>query len=365
MPSKASRNNAKSTNAQYEAARNGQSRELSRIIAADTRTSTTAKIRWTSRAAWTLILAAIASSISQRVLSPLYGSIPSSIYHSQLVTVAFLCSWAFRAPFRQMNLKGGIAFQLPVLAFWISPVQYLLFGQSTVLGAIMGPLLTEILTLLPILILSISITASSVDLIQIDGPEMLNTAAHSGLGAVAYVIFNAIESLSSSWIIQNSGSSIFMSRIGLQNLLALAYAIPSPSRILVFGIPALFHTLLLNPHNPSSYATSVLNSTLKRHSTFTLIARHESLTGYVSVLEDSKDHFRILRCDHSILGGEWLQPPAGLEHTSNEREPVYAIFTMLEAVRLVERETSTESVEEENALIMYSSPVSLALSDSN
>jgi hypothetical protein len=40
-----------------------------------------------------------------------------------------------------------------------------------------------------------------------------------------------------------------------------------------------------------------------------------------------------MRCDHSLLGGQWV-------HVNGRRvsEPIYGVFVMLEAVRLVERE---------------------------
>ena len=76
---------------------------------------------------------------------------------------------------------------------------------------------------------------------------------------------------------------------------------------------------------------------------YTVLRREESLTGYLAVVENSFTGYRILRCDHSILGGEWIlglggwpggegyDGPAGIV-----AEPVYAIFVMLEAVRLVQ-----------------------------
>jgi hypothetical protein len=81
--------------------------------------------------------------------------------------------------------------------------------------------------------------------------------------------------------------------------------------------------------------TPALNDTLA-HSNYSLIARHESNTGYVAVLDNFAEGYRVLRCDHSLLGGEWQRPPKGLEHqiTGRFREPIYSVFILLEAVRL-------------------------------
>ena len=66
--------------------------------------------------------------------------------------------------------------------------------------------------------------------------------------------------------------------------------------------------------------------------------RRESVTGYVSVLDNTEAGYRVMRCDHSLLGGEWQKAPKGLEHLARGgfKEPIYAVFVLLEAVRLVE-----------------------------
>lgn len=61
--------------------------------------------------------------------------------------------------------------------------------------------------------------------------------------------------------------------------------------------------------------------------------------------------FMALRCDHSILGGEWLQKAGGKGEKLGMREPIYGVFVMLEAVRLVEREEKVED-QDATALVM-------------
>lgn len=77
--------------------------------------------------------------------------------------------------------------------------------------------------------------------------------------------------------------------------------------------------------------------------------RHASGLGYVSVIEG---HFndglkaRWLRNDHSLLGGQWT-------NTENELpvpEPMFGVFTMMEAVRLVERQPGLPATTPERAL---------------
>jgi hypothetical protein len=117
-------------------------------------------------------------------------------------------------------------------------------------------------------------------------------------------------------------------------LLAAAYAavaVPSSKWLLLAAAPALLHTAVLNTHLATPWATAALRSTLTAHN-FTLLARRESLTGYVSVLESVDAGYRVMRCDHSLLGGNWMRFP----NVRGVAEPIYAIFVMLEAVRLVQ-----------------------------
>ncbi|KAL6718771.1 Two-component response regulator SSK1p [Lecanora helva] len=88
---------------------------------------------------------------------------------------------------------------------------------------------------------------------------------------------------------------------------------------------------------PTSRSSASINATLT-NTGYSLVARQESRTGYVSVLDNFKDGFRVMRCDHSLLGGEWVNKPEG--HPALLNEPIYSIFVMLEAVRLAETEVS-------------------------
>ena len=49
--------------------------------------------------------------------------------------------------------------------------------------------------------------------------------------------------------------------------------------------------------------------------------------------------YRMMRCDHSLLGGEWLLTDRRRKSEGWEvSEPIYAVFELLEAVRLMELE---------------------------
>ena len=90
-----------------------------------------------------------------------------------------------------------------------------------------------------------------------------------------------------------------------------------------------------NPHVLGPSGTAQLNQVLRPEG-YEIIDRQESITGYLSVIDNLKDGYRVLRCDHSLLGGEWRRHQDSHSHVLNE--PIYAIFVILEAVRLIEPE---------------------------
>ena len=79
----------------------------------------------------------------------------------------------------------------------------------------------------------------------------------------------------------------------------------------------------------------------------------------ISVIENSEKGYRVLKCDHSLLGGLWtgvkrrelsLEGVTGDElsfRSVDEAESVYSAFHLQEAVRLVQRHK-----EARNALVM-------------
>ena len=307
--------------------------------------------RWAREQAWVLIqsgtlltLAAVYSNVSQLTLSPVYGSIPSSIWHSRAVMTACFVGWSSNLFIRRrLPLKPEQL--LPLIAAYIPVTQFFLFKISGSMGALFGPLIIEILTYLPLLLLSVSCTATILDDLEMSiGRFQWLSDAMPGISS--YAFFKGMEYYSRNLLQQKIGSSFLHSRLGCQIWLAHLYAIFAPSKLLYYTIPAILHTALFNVHVPYSYTTSLLNSTMIRDD-WNLLARTESLTGYISIIESRQQGFRVMRCDHSLLGGEWL--------ARSERnilaEPIYGVFVMLEAVRLVEVKTSVPD-SEAKALVM-------------
>lgn len=279
-----------------------------------------------------LILAAFDSNVSQLSLSPVYGSIPSSIWHSQGVMFACILGWSGGIWLRG-HLPWKLERLLPVVAIYIPMLQSYLSKLSGFIGASYGPIVTEMITLVPLLVLSVSCVADVLE--GLDLSIFPKHVAEAAPGIGAYAFYRTVEYYSSMAINSKTIGHTFMhTRVGLQTVIGLLYALLSPSKLLLWILPTIPHLVFFNPH--AIFSDSVVNSTLNKAG-WSLLARNESVTGYISVLESLNDGFRVMRCDHSLLGGEWLHVPNGLlPGQMKVKEPIYAIFAMLEAVRLIE-----------------------------
>lgn len=324
---------AKTTPRKPKAAREAekQSRQLSK----------TTVLKRAGRAAAFLIVAGIASPVSQLNLSPVYGSIPASLHHSKAILATAILAFIGRANLKRYLPERAADFTA-VIAYWTPVIQFFLFQYSGRLGIEYGPLFIEALTYFPLLFLCCLTAGNILDSLHL--AERLNLPPSIGEVTVPLASFTTISLVSKiaafslpSYI----GTHIYLTRIGLQTLIGSALAFLAPSRVVLLAFPAILHTLFANPHHPSDSAFRKANATLYANTNFTMLARQESVTGYVSVLENDADNaFRLLRCDHSLLGGEWLVTETAYKHGQRQREPIFSVFVLLEAVRLVEDPTA-------------------------
>lgn len=287
-----------------------------------------------------LALAAFSSTASQLSLSPVYGSVPAAIYHRRGFMLSALCGWIARSRLSAF-FSPNFRYMIPVLAFFIPTIQWLLFQQSSKLGPIYGPLVTEALTHYPLVALSTYSAAYLFETINL--LRLSRTIKDQAAFLASYLLLSGAERWSATTIPQYVGSSVIFTRLGLQITIAAIYGLLLPSKWVVFGLLGLPYPIYLH---------QTLNSTIQQEN-FVLIDRQESLTGYISVMENTKDHFRVMRCDHSLLGGEWTWAAPGTK--LQVAEPIYAVFTMLEAVRLVLKDDGSSRTPDtdKNALVMY------------
>jgi hypothetical protein len=288
-----------------------------------------------ARAAAILLIAGVASPVSQLNLSPVYGSIPASLHHQRAMTFT-----ALGALFARRGLKNyvsaSVAQYLAVIAYWAPVVQFLLFSRSAALGIEYGPMIIESLTYFPLLFLSVYAAADLLDTVDLSRFNLPSSLSEATLPIASYFTVSSVAKFSSALIPAYMGQNVYFTRVGLQMLIASASAFVTPSKVILLAFPAILHTLWANPHHPSEHGFQLANATLFNNN-YTVLARQESLTGYVSVLESYADNaFRLMRCDHSILGGEWLVTPEAYKLGQRQRESIFAVFVLLEAVRLVE-----------------------------
>ncbi|KAJ6437794.1 hypothetical protein O9K51_09622 [Purpureocillium lavendulum] len=284
-----------------------------------------------ARAAVLLALLGVYANVSQLNLSPVYGAIPASIWHSKLLMTGCFVGWAGNVALRpRLAGVGGAARALPLVALYAPALQFFLFRLSGRLGAQWGPVLTEALTLFPLAVLTAAAVADDLEAARLTMLPGFVADAAPGLGS--WGLLKLVEQRAGDHLRAHMGSVVVYTRVGLELLLGLAYAASAPSRFLVYAVPPLLHTLVANPHVASPAAWDGLVSGMMSEN-WLLIDRRESLTGYISVVQSMREGFRALRCDHSLLGGNWVHSSGG-----EVSEPIYGVFAMLEAVRLAESE---------------------------
>ena len=331
------------------------------------------------------MLAALSAEVSKLCLTPVYGSIAASrasIWETSLFTISNFkirmqvslpkllvlpTAWLSRFRLSKSQL-ATMTDLLPIFGICIPALQSYLFKLSSI-GPVWGPIVTDFCTSTPLFYLSVLSVLSIAEELYIDyiAPKeagalpqgMKLTVGYQQLAFIiaCYSIIGMIQDIFSpviAWLVRSwSGTSALFTRFGLQVIVSLSYAVLERSykRLALFGILPLLHLISINPHIPLKYNTAALNATLQAGG-FSLVARQESLTGYISVVDNVKDGFRVMRCDHSLLGGEWINKPEG--HPAVLNEPIYAIFLMLEAVRLVETVSAKITTDnDKNALIVW------------
>lgn len=308
----------------------------------------------------TLFLATLSAQICKLSLSPIYGSIPSESDIDWLLvplTLLFLIV--------PEHFWASYSTLLPVLGYLPPLTLPILTRCSGRLGPIWGPRITYACTSFPILYGSI---ASAAAIVMRTTFWRGKSSARQNDRFLRYVIqevsvlllgyvfiqvlhvFDGAADVLMIWIM-SSTSRTLSSRHGMQALIATLWAPLARSKLTAsFGLLPLLYVLFFNPHVPMAQNTAIANATLQAAG-WSLVARQESLTGYLSVLDNVKDGFRVMRCDHSLLGGEWINKPEG--HPAKFNEPIYSIFVMLEAVRLIEtRSKRIKTFDDEHALVM-------------
>ncbi|KAI0506076.1 S-adenosyl-L-methionine-dependent methyltransferase [Xylaria bambusicola] len=279
------------------------------------------------RAVALIILTAVYANVSVMTLSPVYGQIAANRLHHYVVWTGLFVGWAGNLalrralPFKTISLLPLIALQIPMSQFY-------LFAFSGALGVEYGPAITELLTLFPLVVVSAACIADILDGADLSG--LPSAVANPAPGIVSYIVFRYSETSSLKQLVEQMGTSLMQTRMALEFVLAATYSIMGRSQLLRYAVPGILHAAVYNTHLMTESATTSLNTTLNANG-WSLVDRWESNTGYISVLDSHVNGYRLMRCDQSLLGGEWTKFGRNIV-----AEPVYSVFTQLEAVRLVE-----------------------------
>lgn len=292
-----------------------------------------------------LVLLAFYSPVMVLVLSPVYGALPAHIFHGYGVAIFAGAGWFLKDQI-QRRLGRLAALGLPVLAFWTPTLQYFLMQQSSKLGNPTGPVITELFGYYPLVTLTVAVAGKQIQYalhLEAQGDLVVEHVPLLG----SYFVYSIAEHFAKALLSYAIGFTIVFSRAGLQFLIAVLYAAVIPSKLLLLAIPSLLFSITADVHLGG---ISGVNSAIKSEG-YSLLTRQESYTGYISVLENQQEGFRVMRCDHSLLGGQWTRMSPG--YRPEVEDPIYAVFTMLEAVRLVESDHGAPRVDAHSkALVM-------------
>ena len=314
----------------------------------------------------------LTSYISQIILHPIYGSIGTSLHHSNVVftisTITCLLTflgYGSHIPLRKWKPIALILICGPV----ILPN---LFEFSGKWGPIWGPILTQAVMTWPCVFFA-SHDVSGLVVERIGKQEIrryfsLPLFLALSIAVPITVVLNISEQkLLVSYLQPFVGTlwSRFSILLFLGILALLVDTIPTIKQrdyvTLITIISTLIPIILLvlnRPHVITGINPALLSRLPKE---YTYLARQESITGIITVVENSKAGYRVLKCDHSLLGGLWVgikrkelfeKGIVGREidgRSVNEAESVYTTFLVQEAIRLIKR----PSKKKDSALIMY------------
>lgn len=306
-------------------------------------------IRDVAIATFLIVLAAIISRVSQLSLAPVYGSIPSSVNHQAAIAATALIGWTTQWYWRPQ--KNALLQWLPLWAVLAPAFTCLSFYFSDDLGLVWGPVVGGLLSCHSIILPMIYAAAASYD-----GPDTEETSsgplAHLFSGLPSLALFMMLDWFLPGVVSKFIATWSFLNPFNAHLIIAsyLIFALTDRRGIIAATISVATILAIASPYGSGPFSTIALETTLNAQN-WTLLDRQWSNTGYISVLESTQADYRVMRCDHSLLGGEWQFTPARKAQGWTGTESIYAAFHMLEAVRLMETEPQIEDAEAQALII--------------
>ena len=296
-----------------------------------------------------IFLAAVTSRVSQLSLAPVYGSIPSSVNHQAAIGATALIGWTTQWHWRPQY--SSLLQYLPLWTVCAPILTCVSFQFSDTLGLVWGPIIGGLLSCHSIVLPMIYAAAASHD-----GPDTEATSsgplAHlfSGLPSLGlfmildWVLPDTINTFIATWSFLNPFNAHLIAG------LYMIFALTDRRAIIAATVSIATIAAIVSPYGSGPFSTIALDASLASQN-WTLLSREWSNTGYMSVLENSEANYRVMRCDHSLLGGEWQLTPERRAQGWKIPESIYAAFHMLEAVRLMETEPAIQDSEAQALII--------------
>ncbi|KAB8437379.1 hypothetical protein FH972_025058 [Carpinus fangiana] len=285
-----------------------------------------------------VLLLALWSQVIEFNLTPAYGSIPASKWRGLLASTAYNLPFGISVSHSTSSARLVLRYLewLPLLALGSAwALHAYLYRLGSLLGPTWASVTTKVIVQVPVLLLGA--------LIAVHLCQLRHRFLPIGLMMCTMWLFRSNISMT---LLERSlgpiGSHPGLTRYSLLVTLSFGFSIVCPPtrnrkvflRWAIVAISAGSWFLAFDPHAPFQRALDVANRRLES-SGFTILDREESITGYVSVIENTAQGFRTMRCDHSLLGGNWLVTPQSIANGMTRPESIFSIFTMLEAVRLM------------------------------
>ena len=296
-----------------------------------------------------IVLAAVTSRVSQLSLAPVYGSIPSSVNHQAAIAATALIGWTTQWYWRPQ----GTAYSqyLPLWTVCAPVLTCLSFQFSDSLGLTWGPIVGSLISCHSIILPMIYAAAAAYD--GTNPAEQATTAwSHLFGGLPSLGMFVAIDWFIPETVAKFIATWSFLNPFNAQLIIGLYMLFAFTDRRAIITATVSIATVLaiISPYGNGPFSTIALDYSLNSQN-WTLLDRQWSNTGYISVLENTQANYRVMRCDHSLLGGEWQLTEDRRAQGWKKSESIYAAFHMLEAVRLMETEPQIEDAEAQALII--------------
>jgi hypothetical protein len=303
-------------------------------------------------------ITALVSFVSQIILHPVYGGGATGLHHNEIVFVASFTPLIIASDRFVTQQWRATAFLLMCTPLYLP----MFFSFSGVWGPVWGPVLTQAVLTWPCVFFAshaIHRTVNRGRIASVLSAAVLTTFirySHGFLTAHFLPLIGVVWSRFSILVYLG----LFAGFIDIIPLLKRREFLTVLFTFAVLVPLALF--VLNRPHVLPGVTDGLI---ARLPAEYTYLARQESLTGMITVVENSEVGYRVLKCDHSLLGGLWTGikrrelVARGLTEdldfkSVHEADSVYTAFYLQEAARLTERKTRDSQYDK--VLIMYQSP---------